>query len=287
MKKSSPARLCLLGSILNRDFPLGWIPICCLLVAISGAFIVKGSAADEKGATDKEWTPLYSGTLDDFRIYFRGQGYIENVHDQEIFLAEPGQIHVVKGTNGLIVTKQLYRDYHVKVDYRWGAEGGSKNAGLMTHVDLDSKCVEDNRPRSIEINMREDSPGSFWLASGLGPFGSTFIEKDTDRYLPETAGGVRHDASPFGDRTIHARYPDEKINTNPDGEWNTLEAIVHGSDSVQIILNGRVVNHLTNLRIPKNDTKNPGEPLVEGGIGLQSEGQEVFYRNFVIKKLDP
>ncbi len=271
----------------NSKLPLRWIPLCCLLAALSAGSLGTSAAADEKGAADKEWTPLYTGKLDDFRIYFRGQGYIGEVHDQKIFLAEPNQIHVINGTNGLLVTKQPYRHYHVKVDYRWGTEGGSKNAGLMTHVDLESKCVTDNRPRSIEINMLYSSPGSFWLASELGPFGSTFIEKAARRYLPENAGGVLHHATPFGDRTIYARYPDDKINTNPYGEWNTLEAIVHGSDSVEIILNGHVVNRLTNLRIPKEGTKEPGEPLVEGGIALQSEGQEIFYRNFVIKKLNP
>ena len=65
-----------------------------------------------------------------------------------------------------------------------------------------------------------------------------------------------------------------------------MEAIVHGADSVTIIHNGVVVNKITNLRDPKEDSKEPGEPLVEGGIGLQSEGQEIFYRNFVIKELE-
>jgi len=161
------------------------------------------------------------------------------------------------------------------------------NAGLMTHVDLDSKCVKDNRPQSIEINMKADAPGSIWLASKLGPFGSTFIEKGTKNYLPEAQGGIARDASPFRNRTILARYPDAKPNSNPHGEWNTLEAIVHGSESVEIIHNGHTVNLVTKLLAPKAGSKEPGLPLVEGGIGLQSEGQEIFYRNFVIKKLKP
>ncbi len=247
------------------------------------------TATPEKNASTgkDDWQPLYCGNLDDFRIYFRGQGYIDDVHSQDVFVAEPKQIHVRKGTNGLIVTKVPYSYYHVKVDYRWGAKGGSMNAGLMTHVDLDSKCVKDNRPQSIEINMKADAPGSIWLASKLGPFGSTFIEKGTKNYLPEDQGGIAYDASPFRNRTILARYPDAKPNSHPHGEWNTLEAIVHGSESVQIIHNGHTVNLVTKLRDTKGKTKEPGGPLVEGGIGLQSEGQEIFYRNFVIKKLKP
>ena len=248
------------------------------------------SVAPEKTAnTGKDdWQPLYRGSLDDFRIYFRGQGYIDDVHKQDVFIAKPDHIHVRKGTNGLIVTKVPHSYYHVKVDYRWGAEGGSMNAGLMTHVDLASKCVKDNRPLSVEINMKADAPGSIWLASKLGPFASSFIDKDHKTYLPEDKGGAAHDASPFRNRTILARYPEaKKPNSNPHGEWNTLEAIVRGSESVEIIHNGASVNLITGLSTPKPGTREPGEPLTEGGIGLQSEGQEIFYRNFVIKPLQP
>jgi hypothetical protein len=265
----------------------GWLPLGCLLAALAGGSLAPCVADEKKADASIDWAPLYQGTLDDFRIYFRGKGYIDDVHAQKVYLAKPDQIHVVKGTNGVIVTRQPWSHYHVKVDYRWGAEGGSRNAGLMTHVDLESKCVKDNRPRSIEINMKHDCPGSIWLASRLGPFATTRIGKDKRSYLPEEDGGVEHHASPFSNRTVFARYPDDKMNTRPWGEWNTLEAIVRGADSVEIILNGHLVNRLTNLRAPKEGTKEPGEPLVSGGIGLQSEGQEIFYRNFVIRKLEP
>jgi hypothetical protein len=266
----------------------GLIVRCLALAWLSGATLVAGGtpAAPQPGEAGV-WSPLYRGTLDDFRIYFRGQGYIDDARKQDVFRPEPGQLHVAKGTNGLIVTKSPFSHYHVKVDYRWGAEGGSMNAGLMTHVDLDSKAVEDNRPRSIEINMKADCPGSIWLASNLGPFGSTFVAKGTRNYLPEEEGGVAHLASPFGDRTIFSRYPGGTVNTRPRGEWNTLEAIVRGSDSLEIVLNGHTVNRLLAIRLPKQGAKEPGAPLAEGGIGLQSEGQEIFYRNFLIRRLDP
>lgn len=40
------------------------------------------------------------------------------------------------------------------------------------------------------------------------------------------------------------------------------------------------------IRQADTETKKPGAPLVSGGIGLQSEGQEIFYRNFLIRKLE-
>lgn len=261
--------------------------LLCLLFAMGISTVLPTFAAEPgQGKAEEEWTSLYKDSLDDFRIYFRGQGYINDVHEQKVFLAEPGQIHVINGTNGLLVTKVPYGSYHVKVDYRWGAQGGSKNAGLMTHIDLESKVVKDNRPRSIEINMRYDSPGSVWMGSGLGPFGSSFVKEGTSNYLPEKEGGVPHLADPFKDRTLYCNYPDGKVNANPDGEWNTLEAIVHGSESVEIIHNGHVVLRVHDIRHADPETKKPGAPLGSGGIGLQSEGQEVFYRNFLIRKLE-
>lgn len=260
------------------------LPLAGLALVLAIAAAKPGTVAAEPAG---DWEPLYKGTLDDFRIYFRGTGYIDDVQAQHVYVAEPGQIHVRQSTNGVIVTKVPYSHYHVKVDYRWGAEGGSKNAGLMAHVDLASKAVKDNRPKSIEINMRHDSPGSIWLASGLGPFASTFIEKDTRRYLPEERGGVPHDATPFGDRTIYGRYENDELPTKPYGEWNTMEAIVRGSESLEIIVNGQTVTRLYTMRDPLPGTQDPGPPLTEGGIGLQSEGQEIFYRNFVVRNLTP
>lgn len=244
-----------------------------------------------------EWKSLFDGTLDNFRIYFRGQGYIEDVNDQKIFKATKEGIHVIKGTNGLITTKIPYSYYHVKVDYRWGAEGGSKNAGLMTHIDLDSKVKKDNRPRSIEINMKHDCPGGVFLAKNLGPFANSYIKEKTRMYLPESKGGISHLGNPFANRVILANYPESDNkdiktdkntpNTHPYGEWNTLEAIVKGGESVEIILNGVVVNRLTNIKEVEQGDKKPGQLLTSGGIGLQSEGQEIFYRNFIIKELKP
>jgi hypothetical protein len=233
------------------------------------------------------WQPLYHGNFDDFRIYLRGRGYLTNATEQDVFVAEPDQIHVRKGTSGLLVTRRPYRHYHVRVQYRWGEPGGSLNAGLMTHVDLASTVVKDNRPRSVEINMRHDAPGSLWMAKGLGPFASTFVDPGTQTYLPESAGGTRVPVSPYGQRTVLARYLNGQLPTKPAGEWNTMEAIVRGAESVTILVNGQEVARLHDIRLADRDRQAPGDPVAEGGIGLQSEGQEIFYRAFELRRLEP
>ncbi len=66
-----------------------------------------------------------------------------------------------------------------------------------------------------------------------------------------------------------------------------MEAIVRGADSVTILVNGQEVARLHDIRHADLARQAPGEPLAEGGIGLQSEGQEIFYRAFELRPLEP
>jgi hypothetical protein len=125
------------------------------------------------------------------------------------------------------------------------------------------------------------------ISSGGSPFApSDQSIQGSGGFLPHEDGGVARLIDPFKDRTVYGNYPDGKVNANPQGEWNTLEAIGRGAESVEIIHNGHVVLRVHDIREADTATKKPGAPLDSGGIGLQSEGQEVFYRNFLIRKLE-
>ncbi len=71
-----------------------------------------------------------------------------------------------------------------------------------------------------------------------------------------------------------------------NAERNTRETILHGLKSVEIIHNGHVLARVHDIRHADTETKKPGAPLDSGGIGQQSERQETFYRNILIKKLE-
>jgi hypothetical protein len=66
------------------------------------------------------------------------------------------------------------------------------------------------------------------------------------------------------------------------GEWNQLELIVLGADSIHIV-NGKVVMRLHNaqLRIGSEIV-----PLTAGQISLQTEGAECFYRDVQIRPIE-
>jgi len=64
-------------------------------------------------------------------------------------------------------------------------------------------------------------------------------------------------------------------NEKPNGEWNTLELVCFGEDSIHIV-NGKVVMRLHGPR--RIDGPTPA-PVTAGPIILQSEGSELYYRD--------
>ena len=70
-------------------------------------------------------------------------------------------------------------------------------------------------------------------------------------------------------------------NEKPGGEWNTVELVCFGEDCIHIV-NGKVVMR---LHVPRRiDDPNP-LPVTSGPIILQSEGEEVFYRDIECKPI--
>jgi hypothetical protein len=67
-------------------------------------------------------------------------------------------------------------------------------------------------------------------------------------------------------------------------DWNVVEVIAQGNRATQLV-NGRIVNILTNIQQP--DTANAGQflPLTKGKIGIEIEFAEIWYRRIEVKPL--
>jgi hypothetical protein len=76
--------------------------------------------------------------------------------------------------------------------------------------------------------------------------------------------------APIGNRCVKLGDPEK-----PNGEWNTIDLICLGGDSIHVV-NGVVVMRLHNAQ--RLDGPVPA-PLTAGQISLQTEGAEVYYRN--------
>jgi hypothetical protein len=70
-------------------------------------------------------------------------------------------------------------------------------------------------------------------------------------------------------------------NEKPTGEWNTVELVCVGEDSIHIV-NGQVVMRLH--RTLRLDAPTP-EPVNQGPLILQSEGAEIFYRGIELRPI--
>jgi hypothetical protein len=155
-----------------------------------------------------------------------------------------------------------------------------------------SFATSNNRPRSIEVNMKRNAehPWSLWSASSLGPYISTTVlaipaSNAQGRYSPT---GVAWTTDPWGAGDNRVLTGD--LQTNPErplGQWNLGEAHMRGADSGTFILNGQVRTRGWNFQNRLNSGSSmPRIPYNRGNIGLQSEGAVIFYRNFEIMELD-
>ena len=105
-------------------------------------------------------------------------------------------------------------------------------------------------PKCLEVQLASGDAGDFWV------IGTTIDVENAD----QRREGRRHRNLSDGDE-------------KPPGEWNKMEITCRG-DEVLVNVNGKLVNHATNLSQSR------------GAIALQSEGSPIEFREIKLKKLD-
>jgi hypothetical protein len=259
------------------------------------AFLAPGTALGQPTAAtaeDSGWTPLCNGkNLDGFNLFLNGTGLVPTTGRTE-FGIDSGMIHAPTGASGHLVTAKEYGYYRVRVDYRFGPENGIENAGMLIHFDLAQAATlkTASRPRSIEVNIQkgDNSEWTLWAAAQLGPYITSTVKPGTQTgsspaYLPAAQGGVPFTADPWGSRILYSAMPNSD---KPKGEWNHGEALVLG-DSGIFTLNGQLRCAGWNFQARANpDNPMPRVRYARGAIALQSEGHQIWYRNFEIMELD-
>ena len=173
---------------------------------------------------------------------------------------------------GHLAFKQVLSHYHFKMELMIPA---ATNCGLLLHV-REEETKMGKFPRSVEFQGDPgQGMGELWVISQIQVDVKVKADGTTHTYDPSGAQ-VKHPSSTSG-RVCHQSVDKFK----GFGQWNQLEAMVNGSDSVSHIMNGTRVMHYTNLRI-ENDLK---KPLNSGRIAVQAEGETAYYRNLYIKLL--
>lgn len=190
----------------------------------------------------------------------------------ETILRVSGEIY------GGLTTLQSYSNYHLRMQFRWGTlmwpprEKGPRDSGILYHCTGEHGRFWNVWKRSLECQIQEKDIGDFFSIVGtMADIPSAEVQRDVWRYQPGAP------LRPYQSRCARALDYEEK----PNGEWNTLEILTIGTRSIHV-LNGKVVNVLTNTRYKERDAE---MPLSGGQIQIQSEGAEAEYRRIEIRPI--
>ncbi|KQZ29014.1 DUF1080 domain-containing protein [Caulobacter sp. Root1472] len=183
---------------------------------------------------------------------------------------------------GSLVHKGDFRDYHLRLQYKWGKgrwaprEAQAPNNGLLYHSHGAPGAVWGTWSQAVEFEIMTGSIGMVVPVGEAISATATAVDDSTLiapklRFSP--AGRAVTTKGGTADWNIEAYSDAEK----PAGEWNTLDLYVLGDRAVHVV-NGVPVMEV-------RDLKADGAPLTHGAIQLQSEGAETFFRDIVLEPI--
>jgi hypothetical protein len=191
-------------------------------------------------------------------------------------------IYVNGKTWGSLVHKGDFRDYHLRLQYKWG--GGrwppradqAPNNGLLYHSHGAPGLVWGTWSQAVEFEIMTGSIGMV-VPVGEAISATTTAVDDPALIAPKLrfapGGRVQTVKGGTANWNVEAYSDAEK----PAGEWNTLDLYVLGDRAIHVV-NGVPVMEV-------RDLKADGAPLTHGAIQLQSEGAETFFRDIVIEPI--
>jgi hypothetical protein len=190
------------------------------LAALS--LVLLAMAAPQESTTPKapefgETIELFNGkNLDGWTAFFQGG----TTDPSEAFFVEDGILKCKGRPIGYLHTKKKYTSYELIVEWRFNAEKGAGNSGVLMRVIGDNKVW----PNSIEAQLHSRNAGDIWNIGGF--------EMKTDSERTE------------GRRTIKAHETNEK----PLGEWNRYRILLDGGN-LTLEVNGLVQNVATGCKV--------------------------------------
>ncbi|RYZ57882.1 MAG: DUF1080 domain-containing protein [Chitinophagaceae bacterium] len=265
--------------------------IFLFLLLATGCFFMGCSTQKTTGDTaqqekPQEWLSLFNGTnLNDWIVKIHRHEVGDNFGNT--FRVEDSMIKVsydqysdFNDQFGHLYYKTPFSNYHLKLEYRFTGElqkGAPSytllNSGVMFHSqDPRTMPKEQDWPISVEMQF----------LAGLGdgnprPTGNMCSPGTEIVYKGKQYGG-------------HCLNSTSK--TYDKNEWVKAELIVWNDSLVQHIINGDTVLQYSKPSMGGGVANRynpalwqPGKPLTEGYIALQSEGQPILFRNLFLKKL--
>ena len=210
---------------------------------------------------EKGWTSLFDGkTLKGWHTY-GNRPVTQNVivQDGVIFLNGSNHDGMLKGRSNDLVSDKEYENFHFKIDWKISPKG---NSGIIFWVQEDSAKYKETYHTGPEMQVLDND--------GHGD-GKIIKHRAGNLYdlIAGTEGVVK-----------------------PVGEWNTAE-IISNKGKLDLILNGVTVVSTTygddnwKQMIAGSKFKQWADfgTMFKGRFALQNHGNDVWFRNIMIKKL--
>ncbi|MEO7190212.1 MAG: DUF1080 domain-containing protein [Vicinamibacterales bacterium] len=194
-------------------------------------------------------------------------------------------VHITGQGFGVMTTREVFGNFHLRLQFKWGERRWGKKAtaardsGLLYFGQGDEGAVDGNWPRSVEMQIQEHDTGDLYaLGTQISVRARAAGTPPPLLYLYDPAGAptLFEQRAPIGNRCVKLEDREK-----PNGQWNTLELIVLGDQSIHIV-NGGVVMRLTGARKVDGTA---AASLTSGRISLQTEGAELFYRDVEIRPI--
>jgi hypothetical protein len=194
----------------------------------------------------------------------------------------------VKGeTWGSLVHRADLRDYHLRLEFKWGPKRWAPRAtlppnnGLLYHTHGRPGEVFGTWQPSVEFEIMQGSTGMLVMV-GKALRARTNVAFDDSLVAPHlrfrTDGRVVDMINGTPTWNVEAAVDAEK----PAGAWNVLDLYVLGDRAVHVV-NGVPVAEARDLAVIGPNGKRA--PLTHGRIQLQSEGAETWFRRINVEPI--
>jgi len=253
-----------------------------VVVGLATAFVAGLFAADPEAIRPDKKVKLFNGRdLTGLYSFLEKNKYADPL---KVFTVKDGVLRISGEEFGGLSTKQAYRDYHLRVEWKWSGKtypprvDKARDSGILVHGIGPDEGSRGYWYQSIEYQIIEGGTGDFLLVNGAErPFLTAEVREEPNGqiYWKKGAKAVRTDrkrinwyarAADWKD-TIGFRGPDDV--EMPLGGWNASEILCDG-DTITAVVNGKVVNYGTQAS------------QSAGKIQIQSEGAEILIRRVEI-----
>ncbi len=234
---------------MNKQKGTSLILIFALLLVF---FCYSGSYAQERlwKASFDGWTFGYKCPPFDSTLYWK-------ILDNGDLLAIGGDTYA---TQSGMRTNKKYGNYELTLEYKWLTAGNTPktgNSGVWIHGQDGFEQANGAFPRSVEVQLKKTAAGDL-LRKGL--------EIDAEPgYASEGEAVFRRSENKFTEHFYN--------------EWNSLKIKCQGAE-ISVWINGVFINKAINCRTKSN------KPITAGYITLQSEIDNIVFRNILVKSIN-